>query len=131
MVQGQQRLYENERGQIVIMDGVRHDEFYFPQKDLLLAAKETVTLSAADRFAQLQSSRSATETLLAEDDPPLLATSDIPPERVAHEPLPEVALSHPENSPPYTQIPSPDGTAVEVCGSLLKTFPTPPARTLD
>ncbi len=36
---GQQRLYENEAGQILIADGRRNTEFYYPNKNLLRPAR--------------------------------------------------------------------------------------------
>ncbi len=56
-----QSLYENEAGEILIIDGLTKSEFYFPAKDYLLANNIVVTtgLRTADPLATPQDNRSS------------------------------------------------------------------------
>jgi plastocyanin len=120
VLQGQQRLYENERGQIVIMDGVRHDEFYFPQKNLLLT--DTLTISAATAYAQYVERGSGDVDTLTGNERATATEASGPVRPSGHEELPDITLVYSQEAPPYEQARAADQLATNVCGALNGTI---------
>jgi RHS repeat-associated protein len=94
MLLGQQHLYENEAGQILITDGQRNDEFYFSGKDQLLQER----LHLARSVSLVQASGISANPVIRIDGE--FSTSAAP--------LPEVIVSGTEspNSTEQTSVPA-------------------------
>jgi RHS repeat-associated protein/uncharacterized repeat protein (TIGR01451 family) len=136
---GMQHLYEDESGQLLIVDGEHTDEFYFPQKDLLSAAEDS--LSTLSEMASLPENSPAIEgsplqISVSESLAPLpslervpLPITDTPVyQRISAEPsevettatapvpVPEPEAPTVESFGPYSEIRMPQGTLV--CGDI-------------
>lgn len=105
---GLQRLYEDEAGRILVVDGQRSDQFYFPQKDLLVVPPAA-------------SSRPAGEALPL-PAPPEESRQDgnagIPPapRTERHDPPPAPEPPQVGDLPPYQELRL--GPDTQVCGAI-------------
>ena len=117
VLNGQQQLFEDEAGNILIADGGRHDEFYFPQKDQLRISVATLDARPPSPAVQPAESHTRGEEGARPEyrrEPYQPAARETPPAAAPQPTMPQLAPYAEQKSVALDAGPN----AVGVCGAI-------------